>query len=313
MSARSVTAWLGLIGEHTPGTKPLTPRPLVARLVAEPTHTHTGSDEETTLTTEQAKREALTMAANGAIFYVSHSGGKDSQATYAELRSWGIPDSQIVVVHADLGVAEWPGTIAHIEASIEHTLNVVTGTKTFFGIVEHRMATRPDVAPWPSPKYRDCTATLKRAPIQKFIRRDMKERGALLACNVMGLRAEESAARAKRPAIERNDELSKAGRTVMNLYPVHDWNTAKVKGRVLASGQKLGRAYETGNDRMSCAFCIMGCPSDLANAARQFPELLAQYEELEQRSGYTMFHRKSLREKIAEAAPITHTEQLELL
>ena len=39
---------------------------------------------------------------------------------------------------------------------------------------------------------------LKRNPIQKFIRRDMKARGVQLAVNCVGLRAEESAPRAKR-------------------------------------------------------------------------------------------------------------------
>lgn len=44
----------------------------------------------------------------GAIFYVSHSGGKDSQAMYLCLRQV-IPSEQIVVVHAGLGEVEWPG------------------------------------------------------------------------------------------------------------------------------------------------------------------------------------------------------------
>ena len=38
----------------------------------------------------------------GGIFYVSHSGGKDSQAMYVMLIDL-IPADQIVVVHADLG------------------------------------------------------------------------------------------------------------------------------------------------------------------------------------------------------------------
>lgn len=265
------------------------------------------------MTTRDANTAALQMAADGALFFISHSGGKDSLATYQHVRDLGVPDDQIILVHADLGEAEWPGTIAHIKANTSHELNVVRGTKTFMGIVEHRLATRPDVAPWPSPKYRDCTATLKRAPIYKFIRRTCKARGVLLAVNVMGLRAEESSARAKRPAWETNADLSKAGRTVANWYPIHDWSTAKVKGYVLTSGMKLGQAYQTGNERQSCRLCIMGCPNDLANAARQFPELVAQYTEMEQRSGYTMFHGKSLAQKIAEATPVTHTEQLSLL
>ena len=85
----------------------------------------------------------------GAIFYISHSGGKDSQAMYAYL-SVEIPHNQIVVVHSDLGEVEWEGVKDHIEATISHPLNVVRAKKTFFDMVRHRAATRPDVPSFPS-------------------------------------------------------------------------------------------------------------------------------------------------------------------
>ena len=257
-------------------------------------------------------RNARRLAQRGALFFVSHSGGKDSQAMYAWVRALGIPDDQIIVVHADLGEAEWPGTIDHIKASISHQLNIVRGTKTFFGIVEHRLATRPSVPSWPSAQYRDCTATLKRNPIYKFIRQTMKARGVSLAVNVQGLRAEESSRRAKQQPWKLNTALSLAGREVYDWLPVHHWDESQVKRMVADSGQTLGLAYQTGNQRMSCRFCIMGCASDLANAARQFPDLLERYEELERRTGYTFLPGKSLREKIAEAQPATTQQELDL-
>ena len=60
----------------------------------------------------------------GAIFYVSHSGGKDSQCMYAGIRRQ-VPHERIVVVHADLGKVEWHGVQDHIRATIAHELNVV--------------------------------------------------------------------------------------------------------------------------------------------------------------------------------------------
>lgn len=54
---------------------------------------------------------------DGAIFYCSHSGGKDSQAMYSVL-SKVVPANQMVVVHANLGNVEWSGVIDHIEANI---------------------------------------------------------------------------------------------------------------------------------------------------------------------------------------------------
>lgn len=249
--------------------------------------------------TTTADRQALQLAADGALFFCSHSGGKDSLATYQRIRDLGIPDEQIVLVHADLGAAEWPGTISHIEANTSHDLNVVRAGKTFLGMVRNRMATRPDVAPWPSPKYRQCTSDLKRGPIYKLIRQTAKAEGCSIVVNVMGLRAEESSARAKRPAFEENAKLTTRSRQGFNWYPIHDWDTPRVKGYVLANGMTLGQAYQTGNERQSCRLCIMGCPGDLANAARQFPELVAEYTAIEQESGFTMFHGMSLAEKIA--------------
>lgn len=235
---------------------------------------------------------------NGALVFVSHSGGKDSQAMYAHLRGF-VPKDQIIVVHANLGEVEWTGVIDHIEANIAHDLNIVRAGKTLLEMVERRHASRPDVPCWPSPKHRQCTSDLKRGPIQKFIRHEMKRRGSLLAINAMGLRAEESSARAKRPVWQLNKTLSKAGRTVLDWNPIHDWGTAKVFNKIRAFGQEPFHAYKSGNERLSCVFCIMGCDSDLRNGARHNPGLLAKYIELEERTGYTMFPTGSLAERLA--------------
>ena len=108
--------------------------------------------------------EVTELIERGAIFYVSHSGGKDSQAMYAELFSM-VPEDQIVVVHADLGAIEWEGVQDHIRANIRHELNVVQSHKSFFDMVRRRAATRPDVPSWPSSANRQCTSDLKRDPI----------------------------------------------------------------------------------------------------------------------------------------------------
>ncbi len=66
--------------------------------------------------------EIQSLISRGAVFYCSHSGGKDSQAMYA-LMMRHIPADQIVVVHADLGEIEWAGVQTHITANISHPLN----------------------------------------------------------------------------------------------------------------------------------------------------------------------------------------------
>lgn len=238
------------------------------------------------------------LIARDAIFYVSHSGGKDSQAMYAEL--WSVvPRDQIVVVHADLGEVEWEGVQDHIRDNIQHELNVVRAGKTFLDMVRQRHEKRPDVPCWPSAKHRQCTSDLKRNPIYKFIRNDMKQRGATLAVNCTGLRAAESSARAKKDTWKLNATLSKAGREVYEWLPIHDFSDDQVFASIAAAGQKPFWAYAAGNKRLSCVFCIMGCASDLRNGAKQRPDLFKKYVEIEKETGWTMFHGQSLEERIA--------------
>lgn len=243
--------------------------------------------------------ELRTLIRQGAIFYVSHSGGKDSQAMYARIRR-RVPHDRIVVVHADLGEIEWEGVQDHIRATIAHELHVVRAEKTFFDMVRHRAATRPDVPSFPDGGRRQCTSDLKRGPIYKFIRRDMNARRALVGVNCMGLRAEESAGRRRRPPWSLNKTLSTTRRAVYDWLPIHTLTTEQVFGRIRAAGQEPFRAYAAGNRRLSCVFCILGCAGDLANGRRQRPELYRRYLELERETGWTMFPGQSLAQRAAE-------------
>lgn len=220
---------------------------------------------------------------DGAIFYVSHSGGKDSQAMYVLLKEV-VPAEQIVVVHADLGEVEWEGVQNHIRENVDHHVNVVRANKTFLGMVEKR-------GMWPSAAYRQCTSDLKRGPIFKFIRNDLKARNATIAVNCMGLRAQESSARAKKEPFSYNKQESvnkRVTRHVYNWLPIFYFTTSEVFQTIADAGQKPFWAYEK-NERLSCVFCIMGCVNDLRHGAKQRPELFKKYVELEKKIGHTMF------------------------
>jgi 3'-phosphoadenosine 5'-phosphosulfate sulfotransferase (PAPS reductase)/FAD synthetase len=244
------------------------------------------------------------LISQGAVFYCSHSGGKDSQAQYTLLQAL-VPHDQLVVVHADLGAIEWDGVQEHIRATVSHPVNVVRAVfadgseKTLLEQVRRRYAARPDVPCWPSSSTRFCTSDLKRDPIHKFIRNDLKARGKLIGVNCTGLRAQESPARAKRATLELNKRLSKAGRSVYEWLPIHHLTTIEVFAVIAQAGQLPFHAYQEGNERLSCVFCIFGCQGDLRNGARQRPELLQEYVDLERETGYTFFHKQSLLEKIA--------------
>ena len=254
-------------------------------------------------------RQLAELLEQGAIFYVSHSGGKDSQCMYSRVRRV-IPHERIVVVHSHLGKIEWEGVERHIRQTIEHPLNVVRARKTFFEMVRHRWKTRPEVPSFPSSGSRQCTSDLKRGPIYKFIRNDMKKRGASVGVNVMGLRAQESAHRQRLEPFTINPALTIRKRTVYNWLPVHKLTTEQVFDQIRRAGQEPFWAYKAGNQRLSCVFCILGCASDLANGRKHRPELFDEYTALEKETGWTMFAGQSLKERVEGAADAKPVEEL---
>lgn len=104
----------------------------------------------------------------------------------------------------------------------------------------------------------------------------------------MGLRAEESPGRAKRESFKFDAAISNSVATWYEWLPIHDWDRDKVFSEIKGAGQKPHYAYELGNDRLSCVFCIMGSKGDLRNGASNHPELLEEYKALENKTGYTM-------------------------
>jgi len=223
----------------------------------------------------------------GALFVLNHSGGKDSQAMMIHVLTV-VPASQIIVVHADLGEVEWPGTEDHARKYVPEGIPFikVKAVKSFWDMVESRQN-------WPSPSYRQCTSDLKRGPIEKAIRHHLKATGHTgLVVNCMGLRAQESCSRAKQQVFKLNARNSKAGREWYDWLPIHDWTKDQVILAIKKAGQQLHFAYGLGMSRLSCAFCIMSNGADLKTAATNLPELYARYVETEKRIGKTVFMKK---------------------
>ena len=77
---------------------------------------------------------------------------------------------------------------------------------------------------FPSAQFRRCTSDLKRGPIQKFLRTIPEK----FVINGMGMRAEESAQRARQSPWMRDAEMSKNGRTVYNWLPIFEETTDQV-------------------------------------------------------------------------------------
>lgn len=225
----------------------------------------------------------------GALFVSNHSGGKDSQVMLIKLLEI-VPPEQMLVVHASLGKMEWPGAMELAEQQAQAAgipFIVARARKTLLEMVAHRFKTRPEVPSWPSASTRQCTSDLKRGPIQREVRRFAKTHGFKTIVNCLGLRAEESPGRRKRPTFQKMG-ISNSVNTWYEWLPVHQLTTDEVFATIRNAGLEPHYAYSLGNDRLSCVFCIMASKGDLANGARNHPKLLNQYDQMERRTGYTM-------------------------
>lgn len=237
---------------------------------------------------ELADIKALVDA--GALFVSNHSGGKDSQAMLIKLLEV-IPARQLVVVHASLGAMEWPGALELAQQQAEDAglpFIVARARKTLLEMVERRFENRPEVPSWPSASTRQCTSDLKRGPIQREVRAYAKSNGFKIIVNCLGLRAQESPGRAKRQAFRKNETDSNSVLTWYEWLPVHEMKADAVFATIREAGQVPHYAYELGNERLSCVFCIMASRNDLKNGAKHHPDLLEQYAGLEDKTGYTM-------------------------
>lgn len=216
----------------------------------------------------------------GYLFVINDSGGKDSQAMKIKLAQ-NIPKKQLVIIHSHLPEVEWPGTKEHIEKySMGIPVHFTQAKKTFFEMVEHRKK-------FPSPSTRQCTSDLKRGPIQKFINNYAKENNFYGIVNCMGLRAEESSARAKKISFRHRPDLSSKLRNQYEWLPIHDMNINQVWNTIILAGQQPHWAYSKGMNRLSCCFCIMSSDKDLKTASELMPDLYNRYVETEKRLGFT--------------------------
>lgn len=247
------------------------------------------------------------------LLVLNSSAGKDSQASLdvvAEAaRAAGVLD-RMVVVHADLGEAEWDGVpelaaehAAHYGLRFELARRERDGR--IYTILNH-VSSR---GMWPSAKARWCTSDFKRGPIRKVITRlvaELRDSGQVQGrpvrvLNIMGLRAEESSARSRRNPYAVNAGATNGRRHVDDWYPIFEWPVNMVWQRIRAAGTRPHRAYAEGMSRLSCRFCILASRADLVCSARLNPELAQQYAAVEAEVGHRFRADMSMADIIAEA------------
>ncbi|MGW0033043.1 phosphoadenosine phosphosulfate reductase domain-containing protein [Streptomyces sp. NPDC003314] len=265
---------------------------------------------------------------------VSSSGGADSQAMLSYIvgraSALGMLD-KVVVVHADLGRIEWAGTrelaaeqarlagVRRFEVVRASGADLLERVKIRFGKLKAKAerealergedpATAVVAPAWPSSSARWCTPDAKRDPIRKLYTRLTAELAHLgrpvriLEC--IGQRAAESSQRAKLAPVEINRGASNGKRHVTTWRPIHGWSDSAVWREIARSGLPYHEAYDWGNRRLSCVFCVLGCVSDLVNGARRVPELAAAYAEMEKTVGADFKNGLSMAEIIRRAAEL---------
>lgn len=218
------------------------------------------------------------------VIFVSHSGGKDSQAMLAALVRLGFKD-KIVLVHSDLGEMEWEPMHHWIEKnSYNLPLHVVKSEMTFFDMVRKYKRL-------PSGMNQFCTHFLKVKPIEAFIHDYMTRHNLKTAINATGMRAEESKRRAEKESFElshMNKPRKFPEHTIFNWLPIFDYKTSDVFEEIKEAGQAPHEVYSMGFSRLSCVFCVNGRINEHQQAAKLRPELARKMAELEREIGKTI-------------------------
>lgn len=185
---------------------------------------------------------------------------------------------------------------------------------------------------WSSAAARYCSSDLKRSPINHYLRR------YALVISAEGIRAEESAARAKRAALNIRTDITAAAlqhlplidalayrswnqRLAFTWNPLLDWSEDQVwaacgtsladlakRRHLYAQGQEdvalqgwpAHPGYVLGSSRLSCALCVLAKRSDLLVGARHNPALFHTLLAMEAHSGCTFKHGFALAELLPE-------------
>ncbi len=238
-------------------------------------------------------RDPIALLRLGAALVLSVSGGKDSDAMCDYLleqraaKGW---TGDVAMVHADLGRAEWHTTTDYVHDLARRksvSLHIVRWAHgDLIDRIWQRYYADPSRPCWPSSKVRYCTSDLKRAPISRWIRSAYPTGKVICA---MGLRAEESSARAKKPSasVRADCTAPTLNRLTLNWLPIHNWSETDVWDCIRQHGGTAHPAYALGNRRLSCACCVLASVNDLLNGAVHNSDTYRELCRIEGVTGYS--------------------------
>ncbi|UQI49795.1 phosphoadenosine phosphosulfate reductase family protein (plasmid) [Streptomyces sp. HU2014] len=243
---------------------------------------------------------------------VGDSGGKDSGVTAHEVCTQADKAGQlhkVRILHCDLGrtakghLVEWPGALEVARAHAEqYGVPFAVRRSQRWPSLWDRIRAHGN---WPGHFARFCTSDTKTTVGRDYI----DEIGAELRLGrpprvgyAMGMRAEESTARAKKPVVERHRMSGKGTlRVVTTWLPIHQLTTEQVWKIHRDNGIAHHEAYDQGMRRLSCRACPLAHTDDLVRSAQLNPELFAEYAEAEADMGRQFKESISLRAIIERA------------
>ena len=220
-----------------------------------------------------------------ALYVIGFSGGKDSVATWLHLtRELKLPN--VICVFADTGheAPELHLYLDYLEEECGCDLYRITGSMQQLNkSLKHEPITMTKLAAhkkrFPSPTARFCTTELKLKPVRSFLDdvygRPYRYRPYFIAdgklvrpsslriINVSGVRADESAKRAKMDAFI-FDEFMQTDRWL----PLLQWTALDTFGCHDRHEVRPNPLYQKGCSRVGCYPCIMSNKSELANLSR---------------------------------------------
>jgi len=202
----------------------------------------------------------------------SVSGGKDSTALILALREAEIPAR---FVFADTGW-EAQETYDYIDL-LRQRLGIKIGVVGHPGGMAAKIHAR---AGFPTRMARWCTSELKVRPLRDWHDAYIARTGRETVATV-GVRAEESASRAKLPEVEDEPQGSQTwGGWVWR--PLLRWSVEDVLLIHRRHGIPVNPLYARGHDRVGCYPCIYATKEEIRLIAQNSPEVIDEIEGLEQ-------------------------------
>jgi 3'-phosphoadenosine 5'-phosphosulfate sulfotransferase (PAPS reductase)/FAD synthetase len=229
---------------------------------------------------------------------INSSSGKDSQAmtdlVVEEAKKQGVL-GRTLMVHCDLGEAEWPGAKQLAKEHADHYKIPFIVAKRIQRSLLDEVRRR---GKWMSNPQRYCTSYFKRdqvKPLHTRLARMARDDGEVYpwTLDCLGMRKDESRMRAKLEPFK--TMVANRNRRVDRWLPLFDWTADDVWARNKAAGTRHHPAYDLGMPRLSCCFCFYAPKAALLLAGKHNPELLQKYVDVERDIGHTFTQKLSLK------------------